>query len=377
MLGVPAVTFFMELVRDWAVDLRGKTNGLGFFFLYELMNGTLNVKILPDDNGHDIGSALCRILNDETLASAQGMTGQVQAYSVIRVMVEHRKISESMPHFEDKRKLKLPSLAGLDIFQSHIKNAAGFIKSHSSQLNIARLGYMPSGGYAPPKVLSCSDMNGEVDDDMSGSGRSWITPRVTDINCETRIFSEVAPSILSGLPKTLSAADIRAFCSSPLEVITLSRFVEFKTRAARQLPLVSGSSPLQVLDHPSSRSHIARTSVLRLEEDIRNFSVDENGANVPLMKSIGEANLADLAQVEAALVEQNTVLQLLENLKVSDTAFVRVAINEIVESANGRGRIGANRPDDIEILRHQFSQLGGKEASLVMMIATHMIVYVV
>ena len=367
MLGVPAVSFLMDIVREGGLDLRGKGNGLGFFFLYELMNGTLNVKILPDDHGHDVGSALSRLINDEALAAAQGLTGQCQANAIIRVMMEHRKISDSMPHFEDKRKLKLPSLAGLDIFQSHIKSASGFIKTHSSQLNISRLGYSVGGEYVPPAVINCSNMDAETGNTGTETGRSWITPKITDINCTTRFFFQDLPAILTGLSKTLTSADLRAFSSCPLEVIGLDRFVVCKTRSERNLVQVSGASPLHVLEHPSSRSHIARTSVARLEEDIRNFSVDENEASVPLMKSVGEASLSDVRAVETALGDLDTLQHKLDDLKCNDMAFVRVAIDEVVESANGRGRIGACRPNDMEILRHQFSQLGGKEATLVSM----------
>jgi hypothetical protein len=40
------------------------------------------------------------------------------------------------------------------------------------------------------------------------------------------------------------------------------------------------------MQHPSSNSHIARSAVTRLEQDLSDFSVDENKGVLPVLKAI-------------------------------------------------------------------------------------------
>lgn len=64
------------------------------------------------------------------------------ALSKIRIavlIVYTRYIASKMPVFEDKRKLKLPTFAGLDIYQNHIRNAAAALKA--SEIVTSRLIY--------------------------------------------------------------------------------------------------------------------------------------------------------------------------------------------------------------------------------------------
>jgi hypothetical protein len=40
------------------------------------------------------------------------------------------------------------------------------------------------------------------------------------------------------------------------------------------------------MEHPSARSHIARTSVVRMEADMEDFAEAENVAVVPILKAV-------------------------------------------------------------------------------------------
>ena len=67
---------------------------------------------------------LLRFLPEESIGGVQGC--------ILRVMEAHPVLAkENVPVFEDNRKFKLPTIAGLDIFQSHVKKASEFIKTHS------------------------------------------------------------------------------------------------------------------------------------------------------------------------------------------------------------------------------------------------------
>ena len=84
----------------------------GFFLLYELLSGALPITVLPQDKSRDLGSILMSVLQDDNVSGIQSV--------ILRIMESHDDISLKMPPFEDRRKLKLPKLTGLDVFQAHV-----------------------------------------------------------------------------------------------------------------------------------------------------------------------------------------------------------------------------------------------------------------
>jgi hypothetical protein len=81
----------------------------GFFLLYELFTGALPIVVLPSDTSRDMASILMSVLNDDSVSGIQSV--------ILRVLECHQDLSPKMPPFEDRRKMKLPKLTGLDIFQ--------------------------------------------------------------------------------------------------------------------------------------------------------------------------------------------------------------------------------------------------------------------
>ena len=123
LTGPAAITYLTQIIED--------EKNLGFFFLYEVLTDASVLRILPDDPSHNIGSVLLRLLPEHYGSGMQG--------SILRIIESHPEISLKMPIFEDKRKIKLPSLAGLDIFQTHIKNAATTVRTHIDEINMSRM----------------------------------------------------------------------------------------------------------------------------------------------------------------------------------------------------------------------------------------------
>ena len=146
-----------------------------------------------------------------------------------------------------------------------------------------------------------------------------------------------------------------------MNVIELQKFVELKSLSARSQDLVSSQSPLTVMNHPSSRSHIARTSVTRLETDIRDFSKDENSAVIAVMKSISGADLNESSAVSAARESINTLLAALRNLKTADSDFVRKAVVEVQTVVNG---ISLCDQGHMSALQHNLYQVAGRETTI-------------
>jgi len=125
------------------------------------------------------------------------------------------------------------------------------------------------------------------------------------------------------------------------------------------------------MDHPSSRSHIARSSVIRLEKDIDDFGSDENSASVPVIpvvdaviNAVSSRGSSLSSQISTAVAKIEQLRKLLQTLRQKDGIFVSKSVKELTDSVNGDGCLGAKRPRDMPIIRHQFFQAGGMEAIL-------------
>jgi hypothetical protein len=338
----------------WLNKIYDKEKNLGFFVLYEMMLGQLPISIFQDqDSSMSTAVALFHTLPDNYFSGLQRV--------LLYVMETHPDLVPGMPPFEDKRKLKMPTLAGLDIFQTHIKAVAQYLKTNRSGLDIHKLILNFPEAYQAPMILRASDV---VDDSPDFSaGRSWMNPRIVDFTCEKRVVTHaVIPSLLQSFASHYTAQQIQFLAGTPLDEIDLSRFIEFKNVAARGEKAVSAASPLQVLSHPSSRSHIARTSVVRLESDIADFAVDENASELPIMKAVGISALERKESLEGAVGEMFKLITALMKLRDSDTVYVKVGLAELSAFTNGSH---AMYSQNLRAVAHLVRQASRYEAPLV------------
>ena len=326
--GPEAITYLCQLVED-GIDIRGKGGSLGFMFLYDLMTNNLPIKILPDESAHGTGCMLFRLLIDDSVAA-----NYPQAWTILKIMAEHPNFATSMPIFEDKRKLKLPSFGG-DIFQNHIKSVCSYILAHLSEVTIDRLGCKTPNLYVSPKSVPVQPT---LEDDRSSvSGRDWLTPIISDFNKSKLILNCKLPNFMNSLEKFMTSPDIASLVTVPLNIIGLQNYVEMKSLAGRNLPPIITESNFDVLNHPSSRSHIARLSYSRLQQDISDYAKDENAASAPVLKAFQdtEDQLSTVA-LETMTQKMMELGGMLKRLKEKDTNFMKAAISEISNFANSK-----------------------------------------
>jgi len=210
---------------------------MGFFVLYDLMTNSLPLCIIPDhEKPHALGSVLFRVLPDNFVSGLQRV--------ILSIMELNPEFSTKMPIFEDKRKLKLPSIAGLDIFQSHIKNVCQFIKANKSEFDISNLTVRIPPPYHPQHVIEASPT---ADDGMGHQfGRSWMNPKLTDFTCDRRVVTHaLIPSQLREFVKQYTTQEIANLASTPLNIINLSLYIEFKSLHERNEGVVGADSPLK------------------------------------------------------------------------------------------------------------------------------------
>lgn len=139
--------------------------------------------------------------------------------------------------------------------------------------------------------------------------------------------------------------------------------MEQKSLSGRGEVQVSSQSPLRVMKHPSSNSHIARSAVTRLEQDVSDFSVDENKGVLPVLKAINTGGGAlNVAGIDRALSSLRGMISALEILRKKDTVIVRDGMEELLAFCNGNmeGRNG-----NVQAIGHNLQQKAGAEVPMV------------
>lgn len=300
---------------------------LGFFFLYELMTNSLNISLIPEEPAHPVGAMLFRFLPESFVGGLQNV--------ILRVMETHPELVGKMPIFEDKRKIKLPTFAGLDVYQTHIRAAAAHLKSVQTEIVVTRLVYDIPIPLRPPATIQAA-LTVDLSKDKL-EGRVWIIPKITDYNSPSRVVSSAqVPSHFRVLAVHYTVQEVTKLATIPLDTIALGLYVETRTLSERGVDPISVQSPLRVMQHPSSRSHIARTSVERLEGDINDFASDENSSVIPVMKCINSRNSAFTREhMDRATAEIQKLMNDLILLRDRDTKAVTHGVSELLSYTNG------------------------------------------
>ena len=251
--GPQALQFLSKVVEE-GVDIKGKGSGFGFIFLYELMNNSLAIKILPDDSSHGLGAALFRLMSDD----ADPMSNP-QSWAILKIMAEHPRLAADMPVFEDKRKLKL--FGSSDLVQNHIKAACAYIVSHGPEIKTDLVNKVSSPIYLLPKSFPALPV---LEEDRNSIGaRAWLSPIIYDFNRSKLSMSTTQiPAFLAGTGSSLSSSDMVSLLTFPFQSMHSSGFVEIDSMPSASLgddgKLNNPDKDFDVLQHPSSRSHIAR-----------------------------------------------------------------------------------------------------------------------
>ena len=128
---------------EFLVKIFNGEKDVGFFGIYELFTGTLMMQITSTDHSREIGSVLLYMLKNE-----HHQISGVQTV-ILRIMEAFPEFAVKMPPFEDRRKLKLPKLIGLDVFQAHVKVAAGHIVANDKELSLDKFAVKRTTAWKP------------------------------------------------------------------------------------------------------------------------------------------------------------------------------------------------------------------------------------
>jgi hypothetical protein len=341
-IGAPVVKTILKMVN----------NCPSFLLLYELLANQASLVVLPGDEPCDLGTFLFYLVGNENISGVQNL--------ILKVMCAYPAIANQMPAFEDKRRLKLPKFTGLDVYQAHLKSAASFIQENVTQAKIFEIQtLLPQ--YRPPNIVNAAKTIDASYDYLEG--RCWLNPQVRDFKGAKRTVSHtVIPPILKTLSTYLTAKEVTYLVGTPLHSIDLKQFVDLKNLVSRNLDIVDSKFPISVLNHPSSQSYIARVSVTRLEQDLKDFSQDENAALSPVLKFVNNTVTFEGQGLVQAVNQVSKLIASLNTLRQNDNIIVKNGIEEIISFANGEY---SAQSGNAKALRHILLQKARSESILV------------
>jgi hypothetical protein len=332
-----------------------ETKSIGFHYLYELFNNTLPIQILPDnDRPANIASLLLHLLPDSLITGVQRV--------ILLIMEYHPDLAVKSPVFEDKRRIKLPTFAGLDIFQSHIKAVATFLRQNKNEINESKLRLRVPPIFKPPHIVNAS--NDILMCQEYGQGRLWFTPKVMDYTCEKKLISmDLLPVNFVAFHQYFNEQKLHELMTIPLLTSSVIPSISYTLTSSTLATSADSTSSLAVMNHPSSRSHIARTSVTRLEKDIKDYYSDMETMKTPYMKSL-PIDMSKLQSIDFGHVykEIQYLLSNVESMKYEDMEFVQKGGAEILNFCNGNHDVFR---ESVRALGHRLLQVGQNEATLV------------
>jgi hypothetical protein len=277
------------------VSVRGTGGTVGFVFLYELMTGTLALRVLNDDSCYNWGCLLLRLLPPKKFQKLQTMT------SLLRVLTYNPNLAGVIPKYEDTRKHKISIMfKGQNVIQKLLENGNQFLRSR------------PAGEVKWPKF-----------DPAQAKASDFVTRLVVKESSYRRARLYALDLRVSDLSLSQRVVDpgSQGFCEKPLG--EFAQFVAEKTRSQRGMHEFAPMR-IQVEAHPSTRSKVrlagwagwagglmrarrqaARDVLERLASDIEHFCQDANAATEPEM-AVARTHLQDLAARLDALIAQDS-----------------------------------------------------------------------
>lgn len=347
---------YLHTLQKWLKDL--DASGNNFIVFYEMMTGTLDLKIRPTDNPYVLALLLLHLLPPSETQRQQ------YQLSVLRVLCNNPEIATLAPKLEGRSKKALDVMKNAGIMKNFAKAVYSYFTSNKATFRWPQ----PLTEYVCPELIEPPTL-----EDLQKYDRVWTVPRVVDFSCDKRVIRPVnlegAGPELAGL--SLTAADIRAFASHPLACIGLANFCVTQQRHERGLQPVNSQIPFVINHHPAAKSHIAQSNLHRIQEDVAFYANRENQIQTPALRSFFESDLltyrASPQGPELGLARQQleTLHTALKQLQGRDSDYMFRSIDFLINASNGTGyqSRGLSEPEIVRRLGHTLGQQGGREVT--------------
>jgi hypothetical protein len=359
-----------------AEDMAGHVANLGFLYLYELMTGSKQVKILSSNNSISVARLLYELTSDKTETALLP--------SILSLMSRYPQLIPLMPKFVDRRSQKTVNISGigndvdfisplgqllagaLHVIQSEIADILVEVPEFSDhpmeQTPFCSTNRKPWDVFCDQQAMSKRLDSSELHNNSSGlllqdakeRSESWIIPNISNFSCGSRQLHDITladNTFVTGIANLgMSLEEIDRFSTSPLSSLDLKQFVNFVSREDIKLAAISGLLPFDVESHEQAKSAIAQSMLQRLRTDMNEYAVVFNSEKSPkiscllslerisnlLEQGVGSDNSAEKSAilVSEAYDQVNSVLSQLESLRSVDAKYVENALPWLVGAAN-------------------------------------------
>ena len=234
----------IKLLSEWASSgMRLDSESRGFWLMYELLTGSLTIRILMDDSCHSLGALLTRLC-------PKGSGEEV--LPLLRLLENERGLSAQMPKYKDTSR---KGMAG-KIFKGKV--GKGMPEEIGAALQERFNAVRAQGGfptvpplpqYTPPAEVSMPPLR-----ELRRVHRSWLALQTLDARLEARRLPPPFDRELGahGAPLVLSPVDPSSFVVAG---------------AARGAAAAQSMPTLAVGSHRAAQSVVARRMLKRLGED--------------------------------------------------------------------------------------------------------------
>lgn len=290
MVGTEALLLFDRVSRK-GLSVHGKKSSLGFIFLYEMMTGTLPVRILPNDSSYNWACVLLRLFSPKKFEKTQTMM------SILRILANNPDLVKAVPKYEDDRKHKVSVMfRGQQVVKKLLEKCNSVMQKHAASIQWPAkmpMPWNPGTHISAPLTVPPQSL------------RRWLAPRNTEFSLRSREYAPIELAALSGIAVGHDRIEASHFAGLPL-----GTFVDKYVTTSTSNQALSGETRLDVQQHVAARSAMARAMVDRMKMDAQFFAQQENKRQVhaldtsqtaSLISELQDAVRADAATVAAAI----------------------------------------------------------------------------
>ena len=276
-------------VGGWLPNLKFDAEKSGFWLLYELLVGGLAVKVLAEDDTHELGALLARM-------SSTG--GANELLPLLRALEMEPGLCSALPSFSGEKKKGV-----IGLFKKGM-NAKGMSEQllGALQKELPKLPRPPPRAapnpYVPPTQLALPPMR-----QLRTAYRAWTAPGALGVGCDKRPMPA---------PYAADGSTVLSLAAAFLE--------KGKVAASSKGP------ELKLEGHPAARSVVAVKMLKRLRDDAQWLAQkDADGGGPPTLKGGAKADVA--SRLVAALAEAHA----------ADAAALEPELRALLDAANGGG----------------------------------------
>ena len=345
----------LALIGKWIDQEKFNLDGnLGFPLFFELLTGTLPMRILPNDSPHRWGCVLLRFVPSE-----QSMK-QGTLMSTLRVLASSPDLARECPRMEEQsvgQRFSAMFTSDGAIGQL-LRKVRPYLQQHKEEFPV-RVTWTGKD-YVPSSVFECDAQTWAR---TIATGGRWALTRFMNTSCSEREFplkpvvgAEMADATMwSG--KTLQHVDLQMLVKRPLGVLDLNKYVVPLTedRADELAEAVAlggvGGLPFDVGQHPAATTSVARQMLNRLRTDVtgaaekakvrkasgefsavtlRGFSPSDTAA---IASEAGAGRAGNAAGTARAILRE--LLEAIRRVTADDKAAASEAMSAALATANG------------------------------------------